>query len=266
MPTVLFADDTSLESDRAWLWLTQQTWAHWSLETLTCEPPPLVRATDSEPARAHEHPGYPRVVPAGLEYESVHHLLTEEDPRLAVTNREDVGLVVIGQRGRGALKALHLGSTAEYVVQHLAAPTLIARKACRVRSVLVCVDGSVHAQHAVDALLAMPWLGQVDGVRVIGVYSVGAYDNRVEIGAAVDDTIQRLREAPTLACEPTAVLREGGPAFAILDEATSMSADLVVLGTRGLHALRMGLLWGSTARAVIKLTESSVLVAHGEDV
>jgi nucleotide-binding universal stress UspA family protein len=258
MPTLLFADDGSLEADRAWLWVQQQRWSRWGLEILTCVPPLLGSSAGDRPSAAsHE-----RVVPATLDHDSVKHLVVEEDPRLALTGRDDVDLVVIGQRGRGALKSLHLGSTAEYVVQHLAAPTLIAKKASTVRSVLVAADGSVHAQRAVDALLSMPWLEQIDALRVIGLCSTGMYDDRTEISAAVDATIQRLSEERALSCDAAPVVLDDSPSRAILDESTAMSADLIVLGTRGKSALQLGLLWGSTARSVIKLAESSVLVAH----
>ena len=58
MPTVLFADDGSLEADRAWLWVTQQaTWARWSVETITCQ-----RAHPAGPERPWviEHTGQSR--------------------------------------------------------------------------------------------------------------------------------------------------------------------------------------------------------------
>jgi nucleotide-binding universal stress UspA family protein len=159
-----------------------------------------------------------------------------------------------------------LGSTAEYVVQHLGAPTVIAKKPSAVRSVLVCTDGSGHADQAVDALLTMPWLDQIDLLHVIGVSQVDQYDNEAQIGIAVDVTLRRLTDASALACQPTPVTRDDNPAHAILGEAAAMSADLIVLGTRGLSALGLGLLWGSTARAVIKLTESSVLVTHAPSI
>lgn len=263
MPTLLFADDGSLEADRAWLWVTQQVWVGWSLETVTCQPPFLGTPVGRE--RGRPRPWTPtdeRDAPDALGFASAQHRLVEADPRVAVTNRDDVGLVVLGQKGRGALKSLHLGSTAEYAVQHLAAPTVIAKKPSAVRSVLVCTDGSVHADRAVDALLAMPWLDHIDLVQVIGVFQDGQYDNEVEIGIAVDVTIRKLTDTSALACRPRPVIRQDKPAPAILGEAAAMSADLIVLGTRGLNARRLGLLWGSTARAVIKLTESSVLVAH----
>jgi nucleotide-binding universal stress UspA family protein len=192
----------------------------------------------------------------------VEHLIAEDDPRIVVTNRDDAGLVVLGQKGRGALKSLHLGSTAEYVVQHLAAPTAIAKKQSRVRSVLVCTDGSGHAERAIDALLSMPWLGQINTMHVIGIYHIGIYDDSAEIRAAVDAAAQRLDDATELTCEPTPVMLDDNPAFAILDEASTMAADVIVLGTRGLNAIKLGLLWGSTARAVIKSAQSTVLVAH----
>lgn len=261
-PVLVFADDGSLEADRAWLWVTQQAWPGWELEVFSCQPPPIGPPIGALRARPRPWtPPEPRDA-ATAGFETTRHLLAEDDPRIVLTERDDAGLLVLGQKGRGALKALHLGSTAEYVVQHLPAPVVVAKRASAVRSVLVCTDGTTHAQRATEALLAMPWLPQIDTVRVIGVYHVGIYDDSAEISTAVDATLERLTLAPALTCSPIPILRDDNPAYAILGEAEAMSADLIVLGTRGLSALRLGLLWGSTARAVTKTAISSVLVAH----
>ena len=59
-----------------------------------------------------------------------------------------------------------------------------------VRSVLMCTDGSDHAERAVSALpLSMLWLGQIEALRVIGTYHIGTYDDSAEIRAAVDAAV-----------------------------------------------------------------------------
>lgn len=52
---------------------------------------------------------------------------------------------------------------------------------------------------------------------------------------------------------------EGDPATAILDHAKQQSADLIVLGTRGLGQVK-GMLLGSVSRKVTNLSEISTLV------
>ncbi len=261
--TLMLGDDGSPEADRAWLWINQQHWPSWRLDVVVCRPLPPGPPVGEDRARLHEwQPPSPREPSPTAGFESVRHLLAESDPRIVLTDPTDASLLVIGRKGHGALKALHLGSTAEYVVQHLSTPVVIAKKPVAVGSVLVCTDGSTHAQRAVETLVAMPWLNQVHTLSVIGMYLTGVYDDRAEIEAAVAGTITRLEGAPGLACTPASILREARPSAAIAEHSAAMAADLVVLGTRGLSTFERGLLWGSTARTVIKTTESSVLVAH----
>jgi hypothetical protein len=86
MPTLLFADDGSLEADRAWLWVTQQTWARWSLETITCQPPTCQPPLGGPPVGRERGrprqwtPSDRRNAPAALGFDTVHHLLVEGDP------------------------------------------------------------------------------------------------------------------------------------------------------------------------------------------
>jgi nucleotide-binding universal stress UspA family protein len=259
----MLGDDGSPEADRAWLWINLQRWPTWRLDVVHCQPPPPGPPVGEARARPHPwQPPSPREPSPTAGFESVRYLLAESDPRIVLTDPTDASLVVIGRKGHGALKALHLGSTAEYVVQHPSAPVVIAKKPVAVGSVLVCTDGSTHAQRAVDALVTMPWLDHVHTLTVIGLYLTGTYDDRAEIAAAVAATIVRLEDAPGLHCAPASIVRQAKPSVAIPEHSAAMSADLVVLGTRGLSAFERGLLWGSTARTVIKTTESSVLVAH----
>jgi nucleotide-binding universal stress UspA family protein len=72
------------------------------------------------------------------------------------------------------------------------------------------------------------------------------------------DAAQRLREVG-LAADST--VRVGQPVAAVVEEARTWGADLVVVGSRGARGLRRMLL-GSVARGVVAEAESSVLVVR----
>jgi nucleotide-binding universal stress UspA family protein len=257
-PRLIFGDDGSEHADRAWLWINNQVWTGWQLDVVTCSPPPL--GPPIEPGRAAPHPWEPpdpRVPFAEAAFAGHRHLVAEADPRIVLTDPTDAACLVIGARGHGPLKALHLGSVAEYVVHHAPVPVVVVKKSSPVRSVLVATDGSTHAERATAALVSMPWYPRVREVAVVGVYRTGMYDDHATIAAAVDRTADALGGAGP---SPQAVVTEGHPASVILSSADAMRADLVVIGTRGQTGLRW-LLLGSTSGAVLRATSSTVLLA-----
>jgi nucleotide-binding universal stress UspA family protein len=76
--------------------------------------------------------------------------------------------------------------------------------------------------------------------------------------AVLDDARQKLgRTTFTLQVE----LREGHETESILKVAENCAADLIVMGTRGLGAVK-GLLVGSVSRKVIHYAECPVMVVH----
>jgi len=262
-PILVFGDDGSLGADRAWLWINQQRWPGWHLDIVTCHLPPFGPPIDDD--RALPHPWSPhdaRAASRSAGFTSQEHLVADSDPRIVLTDTDEAALVVIGQKGHGALKALHLGSTAEYVTQHLAAPTVIAKTNTPVRNVLVATDGSDHARAAEDALASMPWLDQIHSLTVT---ASRAGDVGHDIADAVNSTTARLAALPGLTTTPRTHLHDTKASTAILDDAASLTADLIVLGTRGHSRLKRRVLWGSTARAVIKTTSASVLIAHAPE-
>lgn len=90
--------------------------------------------------------------------------------------------MVVGRRGPGIAKALHLGSTAEWLMVHPPAPMVVARHGRTTLTTSVCHDGSPHADAAMAALCRMPW---IDGVPVT-IVSVddGAMDVERTVRAA----------------------------------------------------------------------------------
>lgn len=253
--TLVLGDDGSPAADVAWLFVNSHAWPGWRLEVVAAEPPEV----PGEPL-PHEvtdlhvwDPPQSRMAFAEARFSEVVHLTARADPRLALSR--DADLLVIGARGPGLLKALHLGSTADWMLLHPPAPLLIVRHGRPVRSAVLCVDGSPHADRVASVLAGLPWVSQI-AVTVLVID-----DHRVDVAAAVGPPSERLAAAGaavdicTITGKPTPMIHRH------LDMARP---DLVVLGTRGLTGLRH-LRLGSTASAIARTAACSVLVACDED-
>lgn len=255
-----FGDDRSAGADTAWGWICAQEWPDWRIEVITIEPP-LPSTPDSPLGLDELHPWdppEPRREPRscrGVEYLTAHH-----DPRLVLSDRPGSDLVVVGVRGRGLLKALHIGSTAEWLLQSPGTPVVMARSTNRVQRVLVCIDGSGHADRAVEALADMPWLPGVQ-VRVLGIEE-GLGDLRADAERAANLLTQRGAEVIVEVKDIDPTVLTVHPRADILNAINASGVDLVVLGTRGrTGAARVWL--GSVAGAVAHQAPCSVLLARG---
>ncbi len=258
-PVLVFGDDGSTGADAAWLWVCKQRWPGWSVEVVTAAVPPIGPPPDPDAAMLHPWvPPTRRSAFAESDVAEIAHLRAEADPRVVLGDMTGASLMVIGPRGDGVLEALHLGSTAEHLLHHPPAPLVLVRHSTTVRRVLVAVDGSAHARRAVEALAAMPWLDSVETVAVLGVL---AGDD----GEALDEEVRAAADLlPRDGIEALVCHARGSVPSTILDEARDRSADLVVLGTRGIGPIRR-ILAGSTASAVARLAPCSVLLAHLRD-
>ncbi|MEZ5217143.1 MAG: universal stress protein [Ilumatobacteraceae bacterium] len=251
---LVFGDDGSTEADVAWLWVVTQRWPGWRAEVLEAHPPAGGVVPEHERVEAYEWtPPTPRPAFAESGFEAVTHLRSETDPRLALTRRAD--LLVVGPRGTGVLKALHLGSTTEWLLVHPPSPLLIARHGRRVRKVLVAADGSVHSKLAATTFAELPWASETE----IVVLSVD--DDRTAAEQVAEAAGAEL-SARGLNVRTRAIW--GRPTAELLAVAEQEQSDLLVLGTRGLTGwsrLRLG----STAAAVARGACCSVLVAGTDD-
>jgi nucleotide-binding universal stress UspA family protein len=248
--TIVFGDDGSPASDIAFGWLDHQRWPGWRLHVLHADPPPYGKPIDSDEASPHPWAApHPRSASSGAMLAEVTHLFARADPRVALLEPAD--LIVVGPRGRGALKALNLGSVAEWLLTHPPSPTVIARHADTVRHVLVAHDGSDASATAVQTLASLPWVADTTCTVVV------VDDGRVDVDATVDSARAALRAAGV---EAEVVVDHGPPTAALMGEIDRRRPDLAVLGTRGLTGLRRFHL-GSTASAVARSAPCSVLVA-----
>lgn len=149
--------------------------------------------------------------------------------------------------------------------------------------ILVCYDGSVDAQAAIDhtaglmagaeATVLTIWEPFLDGMIRSGAMGMGIamgptvpFDDDEKIDAANQQaalqTATHGAERATAAglhAQPHTASGHGGVADAILSVAADVKADVVVLGTRGLGGMKSFLL-GSVSHAVIQHADRAVLV------
>ncbi len=174
--------------------------------------------------------------------------LANGDP-VAVLLREVEGasLIVVGSHGRGRAAGMLLGTVAARMLRDAPCSVLIAREArdpeTWPREIVVGVDGSTESAAAFAA----------------GRSVAERFGGSLRAVASTKDQLDR-DAARALAPE---LEEQAGRALAVLTSASEF-ADLVVVGSRGLHGLKA---LGSVSERVAHQARSSVLVVrpgHGE--
>jgi nucleotide-binding universal stress UspA family protein len=259
---LVFGDDGSAAADAAWLWVNSHLWPGWTISVVTARPPEEFAILPPDRVTPHAwQPAHPRTLLAPAPDTVVEHLEAEADPRVVLDSSGDADLMVVGPRGRGGLKHLHIGSTTEWLLARPVPPLAIVRSGRPTKRVLLCADGSRHARRAAATLAVLPWISACE-VSVLAID-----DGSTDVEAAIHDVAAVLLPAGV---EPHAVRSDGGRhAYAsgrdvraeILGEVHALDADLVALGTRGVGVVRRAVM-GSTASAVALNAGCTVLVAY----
>jgi nucleotide-binding universal stress UspA family protein len=166
---------------------------------------------------------------------------------ISEVEREQHTLLVVGSHGLGRLAGFVMGSTATAVIHNAPCSVLVARRRSEgegfPRRIIVGVDGSSEsdAGYAVARGLSERFNAELWPVVAHGGKAV---DRRL-----IDLIVDRRREDST-----------DGPVAALL--AATADADLLVVGSRGLHGLRA---LGSVSEQLAHRAYSSVLVVHRPD-
>jgi nucleotide-binding universal stress UspA family protein len=252
--TVLFGDDGSASADLAWMWINAQQWRGWTVDALTAVPD-----RDAGHGAMPWQPEHPRQPLPASGLASLRFWRSAADPRAALVEYPDKDLIVVGPRGKGLFKALHLGSTAEWLMHAPPAPLVIARRGMPVRTALVCTDGSAGALAGAQAFGTMPWLADVN-VTVVAVHQVGldAAAAAAETGALLEGRARSVM-AKDVAPNETAVFYHVRDIILSLLQTTG--ADLVVVGSRGLSSWQAARA-GSIASSLAAHAPCSVLMAR----
>lgn len=197
--------------------------------------------------------------------------------RVLVDQGSDAAMVVVGSHGRGGFARLLIGSTSGSVAAYAHVPVVVTRgtsadETWRRGPVVVGVDGSAVSESAID--VAFQAASAREGSLVV-VHAWAQPDPFVDEAyavlseAATRQTEARLAVSESLAgwrdkypdVSVTQVIADGHPVDALLAEAESSKAALLVVGSRGRGGFK-GLLLGSVSRGVLHHATCPVAVVR----
>jgi nucleotide-binding universal stress UspA family protein len=261
MRKLTFGDDQSAGSDLAWQWIVHQNWPDWILDIISVES--NGHPTEDSPlgydALREIRPAEPRDLPASAGFAEVHYLTARHDPRVVLGNCPDSTMLVVGPRGKGFLKALHIGSTAEWLMQCPSTPLVIAREGVPVTRIFVAVDGSSHADTAVDLLATLPFINGAH-VAVVGIVEE---ENQIrsKVEAAANQLAAANASVNAILVEPDPLVLTINPRASLLEVIEREQPHLVVMGTKGMTGLKRVRV-GSVASAVTHHVDCSVMLVR----
>ncbi len=198
--------------------------------------------------------------------------------RVLVELAAGADLLVVGSRGRGAVRSALLGSVALHCATHADCPVLVAHTDPAAvpgpPRVVVGVDGSAGSRAALAAAVDEAVLRGAD-IHVVAAFTVS--DHWTDMGAVIAPTTVEIQDhlSATTAQLVDAVLGqrpagspaprirvvvEEGPARDVLVD-HGRGAELLVVGSRG-HGTLRGLLLGSVGLSFAIRATCPVLVVH----
>jgi nucleotide-binding universal stress UspA family protein len=249
-PLAVVGDDGSSAAEIVWDWVSSHAWNGWRIEVVTADERDIVwgAPVSGEP---WEPPWQRQGTAAGAV--SVQHFKYACDPRAMFAERTDASLLVVGRHKRDDRARVFLGSTSEWLLQHPPAPLVLVGRSDRLSDVVVCFDGSDHAEAALLSFLALPESSSCD-VTVL----------TVDDGRSTPDLAEQVaaRIEGRVATVASMVL-SGNPTQAIVGHLSTACPSLVVIGTKGLTGWRR-IRVGSTGGAVARQTPCNTLIASAE--
>jgi nucleotide-binding universal stress UspA family protein len=193
----------------------------------------------------------------------------------AVT-KQKTDLIVIGTRGRTGVGRLFLGSVAEEIFRRASCPVLTVGpqvsqdtgRRLEMREILYATDFSSESVAALPYAVSMAqeFQSRLTLLHVVGNAKVGDLVHAEHYAGSIQRQLQKLLPPEADAwCEPNCVVEHGGEADKILEIATALGADLIVLGVRGVED-GIGVathLFGSVAHEVVTRAQCPVLTVRG---
>jgi nucleotide-binding universal stress UspA family protein len=181
------------------------------------------------------------------------------------------GLVVLGNRGLGAMRRALMGSVSDSVVRHAPCPALVVREEPLAfpTKILLATDGSEEANLAAStaAELAKDSGSELHVVHVGAVVPsfLAATEEEPartarEARRTLDEQVRRIETGH--GTEAQAHLRFGGAAEEIVALAEDVGAGLIAMGSRGRGGIRRALM-GSVSERVVRHAHCAVVIIRG---
>lgn len=184
-------------------------------------------------------------------------------------------LIILGQRGMTATPSFLLGGVSQKVATYAPCSVLVVKESpARLERLVLAVDGSEESRKAVEFLARGPFKGVVH-VTVVTVWPQRRTDSfgmgfggpgRADLKDLVERKGEELlrRVAGELGkgrYEIATEMLHGDPAFIILDSAVRHDAQMIILGSRGMKAIKRFLL-GSVCQKVLVYSTCSLLIVR----
>ncbi len=181
-------------------------------------------------------------------------------------------LIILGARGLGQVKELMLGSTSHRVLMHAPCSTMVIKEpVLRLKKILLPVEGEEDIKTALQFLELNPFRDAVD-IDVLAVWPQPQLAWPVSLGQSKILELQAIEEAQDRMRPVTNKLTRmnytaeakvgmGDPAFAILEQAKSSQADLILMGTHGRGGLARFFM-GSVSHSVLHQSNCPVLIVR----
>lgn len=258
MHTLTFGDDGSVGASAAWGWLTAQKWPGWQVNVVTVTHPEDALAVSDR--TLHEWtPPAPRTLPETCECSGITFVTAAGDARSVLCEDPKSELVVVGARGKGFLKWLHIGSTVHGLLHNPEKAIVIGRTPDQVRRLLVCIDGSENADRAAKFAAGLPWIA---GTHVVVVSVV---DGTTDLRGKVEEVRAQFEAAGATAeaviIEPNPLILTVNVRDTLLEAVSTLTPDLVVAGMRGMSTLER-ISVGSIADTIAQRARCSVLLVR----
>lgn len=177
---------------------------------------------------------------------------------LDVAKEKKSDLVVIGNRGASEIEDFTLGGVAEKVSRHAECPVLIVKKGTVISKILVAVDGSKHAQKALEHAVQLA-LKYNAAVTLLNVAQTLLPHLKTETAKSMGDRVVSQAAAQMKELKVDKRVEVGHPAKTILDVAKKGNYDLIALGSRGLNPAKRFFM-GSVSDKVSRHAHCSVLI------
>jgi nucleotide-binding universal stress UspA family protein len=202
---------------------------------------------------------------AGIEVDA--RLITFEDPAefiLQLVKNEGYDLVIIGNRAGYQSERYALGSVTAKVARHAECTVFIVKKKTLLEKILVAVDGSKHADRALEYSVQLAKKFRVD-LALLHVED----DDLIRFGGpqvldcigTVGECILENASNKIRGVAFGKFLKYGNPAETIIKMAQKGNIDLIVVGSRGLSSVKRFLL-GSVSDDISMHARSSVLIVR----